>query len=154
MWLTSRPGSRQSSWHVPSLLDVHFSFLEVDSQAPRFILLSRETGSLSRLTSPQLFLFRILKELCHWSPELILGNSVPFSFQLPCMGPIGFLSKLLEHSFPRYLHGCFFSHYPLLCWPLKGLLLIREASMCHSHITHDFHQIYENLMKTILFSSK
>ena len=106
--LTSRPGSRQSSWHVPSLLDVHFSFLEVDSQAPRFILLSHETGSLPRLTSPQLFLFRILKELCHWSLELMLGNSVPFSFQLPCMGPIGFLSKLLEHSFPRYLHGCFF----------------------------------------------
>ena len=108
MWLISRPGSWQSSWHVPSLLDVCFSFLEVDFQTPKFILFSHETGSLPRLTIPQMFLFRISKELCHWSPELMLGNSVPFSFQLPCMGPIWLLSKLLEHSFPKYLHGCFF----------------------------------------------
>lgn len=154
MWFTSRPGSWQSSWHVPSLLDVHFSFLEVDFQTPKFILLSHETGSLPRLTSPQLFLFRILKELCHRSPELMLGNGA-IQLPAPLYGTILVLIKAFGTFFPQIFVWLFLlSHYPILCWPLKGLFMIKEASTCHPHITHDFHQIYENLMKTILFLSK
>ena len=111
----SRPGSWQSSWHVPSLLDVHFSFLEVDFQTPKFILLSHETGSLPRLTSPQLFLFRILKELCHRSPELMLGNGA-IQLPAPLYGTNLVLIKAFGTFFPQIFVWLFLlSHYPILC---------------------------------------
>ena len=72
--LTEQPGRRGLSI-VPGGCAV-----TPDWPEDKFILLSHETGSLPRLTSPQLFLFRILKELCHRSPELMLGNG---AIQLP-----------------------------------------------------------------------
>lgn len=43
LWAHVEAWSMAVIWHVPSLLDMHFPFLEVDFQRPKFILLSHKT---------------------------------------------------------------------------------------------------------------